>query len=674
MKAHNKVLVLIICGLIGFSFGIVPPRNTAFSRKDSSQPLPSGMTQNLYIWSTAEVVSTVSSARSLRPDIAIDTNDNVHVVWEDLTPYSGSGGDADIFYRQWNAATQAWLGTQVISTESSSNSLAPNIAADEFGNLHTVWMDTTNYGGAGIDSDIFFKLWNSTTGSWGPTEVVSSESNAHGNWPIVAAYKGETFVVWQDSSIYGGAGSDVDIFYKHRFQNGSWTLSEVVSTESSALSRFPSITLDTDVNIHVVWDDATNYNGAGNDEDVFYKYKNRTTGVWSLTEVVSTESTGHSERAKIAIDGINNRHVTWFDITNYNGAGVDRDIFYKRWNSTSASWMLTEVVTTESISTSEVPSIVVDIIGNVFCFWFDTTNIAGAGTDQDIFFKIWNVTLQAWSSVVVVSKDSLGDSWRPNAAVDSKLRLHVIWHDRTAGYGGSGNDIDILYAYGYLPSLIVDLTIIQSPGDVIYEYSTTGNNLRWVVADINVTNPTYAVYRDSIEITNQSWTAYNPIVVNIDNLTFGFYNYTFVATDGWGNYEIDASNVSVTNFPPRVISSPNFMMFPEGSIGHLISWVVVDQSLSNPTYAIYRDGIQIETGIWSSGIPITITIDGLTLGDYTYQLLVVDGFGGNSEDVVQVRVTSPVNPLIELFPSLFWGIMIALAPVVLTVLIFRRRR
>ncbi len=164
-------------------------------------------------------------------------------------------------------------------------------------------------------------------------------------------------------------------------------------------------------------------------------------------------------------------------------------------------------MSTESTSSSEVPSIVVDVIGNVFCFWFDTTDLAGAGIDQDIFYKMWNATTKVWSPVEVVSIDSLDDSWRPNVAIDQSSKIHVIWQDRTAGYGGSGSDIDIFYSYGYIPALVMDLTIIQEPGDVSYEYSTMGNNLVWTIAGDNVSSPSFAVYNESIEILNQSWVA-----------------------------------------------------------------------------------------------------------------------------------------------------------------------
>ncbi|MGQ4876795.1 MAG: hypothetical protein ACP6IY_22230, partial [Promethearchaeia archaeon] len=110
----------------------------------------------------------------------------------------------------------------------------------------------------------------------------------------------------------------------------AWTTTEVISTESDGDSRFSEVTIDDNNNIHVVWMDASNYAGSGTDWDIFYKYYNATSGTWSGTEVVSWESSGDSQYPTIAVDNESNVYVAWQDNTDYNGAGTDSDIFFKR--------------------------------------------------------------------------------------------------------------------------------------------------------------------------------------------------------------------------------------------------------------------------------------------------------------------------------------------------------
>ena len=512
---------------------------------DYKEQSASSIINDYSIWSTAQVVSTDSDQRSLRPAVAVDNLDNIHIVWEDLTNFASSGSDSDIFYRFYNITTEIWSTTEVISTESSGNSHAPMISSDEVGNLHISWRDVTAYGGSGGDWDVFYKQIHAN-GTRTTTEVVSTESTSNVIWLDIDAKNGKAHVTWQDTTNYLGSGIDNDVLYKHRLVNGSWTTAEVVSTESNALSRFPSIEIDEGENVHISWDDASNINGAGSDEDVFYKMKNASTGIWTTTEVISTESGSDSQRSKLIVDHLGNKHIVWFDPTDYVGAGTDRDILYKRWDVGSSSWLSTEIVSTESTSSSEVPTLIADENGNLHAFWFDTTNYNSAGVDQDVFYKKWDMNSKTWGLTRVISTSSSDDSWRPVVAIDSRSFLHVVWHDRTPNYQGSGVDIDIFYTRGIDPDTIAEIEIVNSPDDLTYLVNTTGHILSWLVTDDNFTNPTYSIYQNGSEVVNQAWVPDEPIEFNADGFLLGVHNITLVATDGFGNYVEDTVMITVT--------------------------------------------------------------------------------------------------------------------------------
>jgi len=489
----------------------------------------------IVFWTTAQIVSTESSLRSLRPAVAVDSNDNVHIVWHDLTNYDGAGADEDIFYKCWNTTTESWSTTLVLSDSSTGASIAPEIATDELGNVHVAWRDITNILSAGGDADVFYRFWNVTTSSWSSVELVSSESTNNMNWLSIAAKGGEAFVVWQDPTDYLGSGTDTDLLFKMRQLDGTWTTAEVVSTESWAISRFPAITVDNETNVHVSWDDGSDFNGAGVDH----------TDLWSTTEVISTESGSFSERSSIAVDSFGNKHITWFDGSNYNGAGIDHDVFYKRWNASTASWTTTEVISTESTGNSDVPSITVNNNCDVLIFWFDVTDYLGSGIDQDIFYKYWNATSSVWNSAEVITVGLSDDSWRPEVAIDSKERIHIVWMDRTNNYGGSGSDIDILYSIGLDSMILPNLDFISRPADLIYTINTLGNSLSWIISDENVSAPTYAIYQNGTELINDTWISNDPISFNVDSLALGNYSFSFVALDGKGEMVSDEVEVSV---------------------------------------------------------------------------------------------------------------------------------
>ena len=101
-----------------------------------------------------------------------------------------------------------------------------------------------------------------------------------------------------------------------------------MSTESNYPSQTPSLAVDNGGVVHVAWADWTDYQSCGTDYDIFYKYK-PSGGNWTVTEVVSTESTGYSYGPSLAVDSNDVVHVAWDDDADYGGSGSDRDIFYK---------------------------------------------------------------------------------------------------------------------------------------------------------------------------------------------------------------------------------------------------------------------------------------------------------------------------------------------------------
>ena len=105
------------------------------------------------------------------------------------------------------------------------------------------------------------------------------------------------------------------------------------------------------------------------DDDILYRCWNATTGNWTLIEVVSTESSSYSLEPSMIMDCNANIHITWRDKTDFDGAGSDNDIFYKYWNANTGNWTITEVISTESADLSQKPTIAVDIAGDVHIVW-----------------------------------------------------------------------------------------------------------------------------------------------------------------------------------------------------------------------------------------------------------------------------------------------------------------
>ncbi|MGC9779511.1 MAG: hypothetical protein HZR80_09750 [Candidatus Heimdallarchaeota archaeon] len=414
---------------------------------------------------------------SIRPVITTDPFDNVHIVWQDMTDLGRIGTDDDIFYKVWNATTHAWSIITVLSPSGMEPSVGPEITADGLGNVHVIWRDKTDILGAGSDTDIFYRHWNKTTDSWSSIELVSNQSTGNVYWSSLDAKEGIVYVAWQDTTNYLGNGADEDVLVSKRDISGIWIPAETISTEGSTISSFPDIKIDDYHNIHVCWDDATYFDNSGIDRDIFYRFKNGTTDIWSPIEVISSSSDLASDRPVIIISSNGDRFISWMDSSNILGAGIDSDIFYRKWDATSRDWSNVELLSSKSSGESNIPYLVLDSFENIHAFWFDTNDFDNAGIDQDIFYRYWNSSADVWSEYTVISDDQTNDSWRSEVDIDSQNIIHVVWHDRTINYGGSGSDVDILYSKGPIPKAAPYLTITDRPLDEVFISGSIGNYL-----------------------------------------------------------------------------------------------------------------------------------------------------------------------------------------------------
>ncbi|MHA1447008.1 MAG: hypothetical protein ACTSSN_09975 [Candidatus Heimdallarchaeaceae archaeon] len=532
-KNKNKLFMGLSVLIIGFlistsSLNIVSTK--ALLEGENNQYITESFDRFDWKWTFTEIVSTESTWLSYFPSIAVDTEGNVHVAWFEDTDYGGSGNDYDILYKRKEASTSTWTMTEVVSTESTSDSERPSIATDVEGNVHIVWHEDTNYGGSGDDLDIFYKRWNTSTSTWSMTEVISTESSTV-SWrsSVTADAKGNVHIAWEDLTDYAGAGAtDMDIFYKRwEASSSTWTMTEVVSTESIWFSDDVSIVTDAEGNVHITWRDET---GSVGDRDILYKRWEVSTSSWTMTEIVSIESTSDTGSPSIAADVEGNVHITWQDNTDYAGCGDDYDILYKRWEASISTWIMTEVVTTESISDSEYPSIATDVEGNGHIVWDEETNYAGSGDDYDILYKRWEAYTSTWTITEVVSTESIRTSRRPSFTIDIEGNGHIVWEDNS-DIADTDALTDVYYKQLVGSTVAPELAfIVPNPTDLSSIYLDWNNICRAT---------SYYVYRS----TSYIWSVEDLIPIAaitssefFDTLPLeGFYYYVIVAGNYAGN-------------------------------------------------------------------------------------------------------------------------------------------
>ncbi|MFX1452430.1 MAG: hypothetical protein ACFFCM_16440 [Promethearchaeota archaeon] len=385
--------------------------------------------------------------------IAIDNNGVLHVVWYDYT-IGEWGDDQEIMYA--NNTGSGWSNATVISDDgtdwNNESSYSPNIAVDNNNNLHVVWVDDTD-GEWGSDIEIMYA--NYTAAGWSNATVISDIyewNNDESSDPDIAIDKNNVIhVVWLDHT-NGEWGNDVEIMYANNTGSG-WSNATVISDDETGwndgFSGFPSIAIDGYGNLHVVWHDGT-VGPWGPDTEIMYT--NYTASGWSNVIVISDIygwNDGSSYRPKIAIDNKGNLHVVWYDITNGEW-GNDWEIMYT--NYTAAGWSNATVISDDSSGwnsgASDFPSIATDNKGFIHVVWEDSTDSLGEwGTDDEIMYTRY--TSKGWSNATVISDDYTmwndGASGTPDITTDNKGVVHVVWYDSTDSPGEWGTDDEIMY-------------------------------------------------------------------------------------------------------------------------------------------------------------------------------------------------------------------------------------
>ena len=182
----------------------------------------------------------------------VDAAGNVHVVWADQRFFI----DDEVFYKMFSPSGQVLIDDTQITPDDFENSKRPAMAVDRQGRVHLVWQDRrfrgrneiyytqldpgrhpqdgTSGDGTEIFTSVEIRVTNTADFSKHPRVAVDSRGRIH--------------IVWVEQS-------NNSVTYKQLLPDGSIAVSErVVDLLGSVPQRtLPTLVLDGDDNIHIVW-------------------------------------------------------------------------------------------------------------------------------------------------------------------------------------------------------------------------------------------------------------------------------------------------------------------------------------------------------------------------------------------------------------------------------------
>ena len=403
-------------------------------------------------WSSWVNIQTISGYHQQNPSIAIDSLNNLHVVWQGL---DSSNATNQIKYSKFNGTTwSSWITIQTITSYNQSGS---SIAIDSLNNLHVVWhgsdsSNTTAY-------QIKYSKFNGTTwSSWINIQPISGYNQYSPSIAIDSL--NNIHVVW-----YGIDSSNTYQQIKYsKFNGTTWSSWINIQLISSYHQYVPSITIDSLDNLHVVWHgydiSNTSYNqikyskfngttwsswinyttGTANHQynpSTCKNYKNFTEPIiiWQAQQTLSIKFRGkytvtkttniYSSVANVSGNpSLNNGDKIVMD-TNGNIYAVyfyDTQVYCKKSSDDGTTWADLGFPIISGYNQYR-PSIAIDSLNNLHVIWY------GTDVSNPLYYQIkyskFNGT--TWSSWINIQSISSYNQYSPSIAIDSLDNLHVVW-------------------------------------------------------------------------------------------------------------------------------------------------------------------------------------------------------------------------------------------------------
>ncbi|HMF30998.1 MAG TPA: hypothetical protein VKK79_06270, partial [Candidatus Lokiarchaeia archaeon] len=244
---------------------------------------------------------------------------------------------------------------------------------------------------------------------------------------------------------------------------------------------------------------------------------------------------------------------------------------------------------------------------------------------------------------------------------------------------------NITYAAPLLP-----VPTIWHAGNITTYTNQTGATVSWVISGSNVTGITTTVYRNDAAVAWGPWTSGSPVSVSLDGLAPATYNFTIVATDMFGDTARDTTFVTVITSQtapvpavPVIWHAGNVTVYTNQT-GAMVSWVISGSNASGNTVTIFRNGTPVAWGPWTPSLPISISLDGLAPGTYSFTVVATDSFGNTAQDTAFVTVVAsqaaPAAPAdisastwVVLIVGAIEGIVFSVAVVIMVVSLKRSR-
>jgi hypothetical protein len=330
--------------------------------------------------------------------IAVDKNDNIHIVWMDLR----NNSLGDIYYANSTDGGITFSGNKKVN-DAPNGSWDASIAIDGNDNIYMVWSDNRN---DTTKSDIFFSRSIDGGLSFSQNMKVNDDNlpSVEQRTPSIATGNGIIGITWSDSRNSGYES----IYFSNSTDNGeSFSINKRVDDDSTAPFKARPVLAINDNNIGIVWHDKRN-----GEYDIYFANSTDDGNSFSENQQVNDYESINKRQGfpSIAVNDQGTIFIAWSDNRNDN-----RDIYLSRSNFPP------------QMAAPVSPFIDSTLVNNTVTL--EVTPV----TDPDNDTVYYNITISdqpdAESGTVYYSGWILSTLWKPPPLSDGKWYWHAYTYD-----------------------------------------------------------------------------------------------------------------------------------------------------------------------------------------------------------------------------------------------------
>jgi len=342
------------------------------------------------------------NAISFIPSLSNDLQGNAHISWTD-----NRTGNWELYYTKLDGSGNILIGEIQITSGVIGVHTRHSLKTDNSGNVHVVWHDRRD----GNFEIYYTKLNNNGNTLVNDKRITFSDSESA--FPSLSLDpQGNIHIVWRENY------PNSEIYYTKLNNNGNTLVNDLRLTFAEEISNIPSLSVDTDGNVHVVWGD-----GRHGIREIYYTKLNNNGDTIVDDLRLTFNDPEPSSFPKVANDLNNNVHIIW--------SGTDA-IHYTKLDSNGNT-----IVNDKSIIFGSGYSLSTDQNGNVHIAWVGSAN---PGNSEIYYTKLNN------NGNIIISDKRLtfdsGRSFFPAISVDVYNKINLVWHDNRTGFDSLREGVD----------------------------------------------------------------------------------------------------------------------------------------------------------------------------------------------------------------------------------------